>query len=177
MPILRTTLGTVRTPSLIRSSSARLVFLCVLVAGASLVFAANLWAVEPDPECTGPKRRTKADWAKRRELLDQQRQALLLVYYLLFERMCAKTVRSGEVNEFNGLIVDFEQADMPLNGDARIIAYALAKSGQTIEECALARVRAANHRDAGICLPASGDIFEKYAGFSCVSHRCRDVSR
>jgi len=63
------------------------------------------------------------------------------------------------------------------DGYAGIVANALPQASQTIEECALARIRATDNRDAGIRLPASWNVVEKYAGFGGFSHRYRDASQ
>jgi hypothetical protein len=96
---------------------------------------------------------------------------------LFFERMCAESVRTGQVDEFDRLIVGLKQSDVALDGDTRVVAYALPQTRQSIEERAFSRIGCADNRDAGVGLPASWDVFEKYAGFGSLSHRCLDVSR
>ena len=86
-------------------------------------------------------------------------------------------MRARQVDELNDLVVNFEQSNMALDSYAGIVANALPQAGQTIEKCALARIRATDDRDAGICLPASWNVVEKYAGFGGFSHRYRDASQ
>ena len=70
--------------------------------------------------------------------------------------MGAETVRARQVDELNDLTINFEQANVAFNRYAGIVANALSKTGQTIKKSTFARIRAANDRDAGIRLPASG---------------------
>ncbi len=91
--------------------------------------------------------------------------------------MGAEPMRAWQVDEFYRLIVGLERADMTFDSDARIIADSLAQPRQAIEQCALPRIRTTNNRNAGIRLPAPGNVFEKYAGFGGLRHRCRDASR
>ncbi len=86
-------------------------------------------------------------------------------------------MRAWKVDELNDLMVNFEQSNVTFDGYAGIVTNALPQAGQTIEECALARIRATDNRDAGIWLPASWNVVEKYAGFGCFSHRYRDASQ
>jgi hypothetical protein len=43
--------------------------------------------------------------------------------------MSAQSVCTGQVNEFKGLIIGLQDADVPLDRDARVVADTLAKSG------------------------------------------------
>jgi hypothetical protein len=52
-----------------------------LLLGAGLLVAADLSALEPDPECKAPQRLSQADVAKRRQLVDQQREVLKTARY------------------------------------------------------------------------------------------------
>ncbi len=91
--------------------------------------------------------------------------------------MGAEPMRAWQVDEFYRLIVGLERADMTFDSDARIIADSLPQPRQAIEQCAFPRIRTANNRNAGIRLPAPGNVFEKYAGFGSFRHRCRGASR
>ena len=91
--------------------------------------------------------------------------------------MGAETMRARQVDELNDLTINFEQANVAFNRYAGIVANALSKTGQTIKKSTFARIRAANDRDAGIRLPASWNVIEKYAGFGGFSHRYRDASQ
>jgi hypothetical protein len=78
--------------------------------------------------------------------------------YVFFQGMRAESVCTGKVNQFDGLVVRLQCANVPLNRDARVISDALAKACQAIKECALAGIRATDNRYAGIRLPANGNV-------------------
>ena len=70
----------------------------------------------------------------------------------------AQSVRTGEIDEFHVTVAHHQRAGVALDGYAGIVADPLAESGQTVEKGALPRIGGANHRDAGIGLPARGDL-------------------
>jgi hypothetical protein len=80
-----------------------------------------------------------------------------------------------QINEFDRALLGFELANVAFHGDTWIVADALPEAGQAVEQRTLAGVRAADNRDACICIAASRDIFQEYAGFSAFgfSHYCR----
>ena len=72
--------------------------------------------------------------------------------------MCAEPVRARQVDQFDGPAVRLQRANVPLYGDARVVADALPQAGQTIEERALAGIGPTDNRNAGFGLPACGNV-------------------
>ena len=68
---------------------------------------------------------------------------------VFFERVCAQRVCAGQIDQLYCLVVNFQDADMLLDGNARIVADLLLETGQAIEQRTLAGVRIAHNRDAG----------------------------
>jgi len=77
---------------------------------------------------------------------------------LFFKGVCGEPVRTGKIHEFDGLVVSFQLANMAFNRDARIIADALPEPCQAIKKSAFARIWTTDNRNAGIRLPAYGNI-------------------
>ena len=74
-------------------------------------------------------------------------------------------MRAWQVNEFEGDIVGLQQANVPLDRNARVVADTLAQTRQSIEECALTGIRTADNRNAGARRPVYGNVFYGYASF------------
>ena len=72
--------------------------------------------------------------------------------------MSTETVRARKVNQFYSLAIGLQGADMPFDGNAGIIANTLPETRQSIEQSAFARIWTADDRNAGIGLPAYGNI-------------------
>jgi hypothetical protein len=77
---------------------------------------------------------------------------------MFFERMCAQGVGAGQVDEFDRTVADLHRTDVTFHGYARIVTDALPEAGQSIEERAFARIRISDHRNAGVCAPAYGNL-------------------
>ena len=80
-------------------------------------------------------------------------------------------MRSRQIDKFDSEIVGLERADMLLDRHARVIADTLAQAGQTIEECAFARVRATDHRNTDSRLSAYGYVRYRNSCFRRLSHQ------
>ena len=91
---------------------------------------------------------------------------------LFFERVRTKSVCAWQVDKFDGTVLGFEQTHVTFDGYAWVIADALAQPGQSIEKGALAGVWATDNRNAGVGLPASGNVVYGNASFGWLSHRC-----
>ena len=63
--------------------------------------------------------------------------------------MRAQCEHAGEIDEFVCRVIEPQGADVPFYRNAGVIAGLLAKTGQAIEQCALAGIRVADDRDAG----------------------------
>ena len=57
---------------------------------------------------------------------------------VLFQRMGAKGMRTGQVDEFDSFVFRLEQTDVALDGNARVVANVLLEPGQAIEQRAFA---------------------------------------
>jgi len=96
---------------------------------------------------------------------------------LLFEGMRTQSMGARQIDKLDSLVVDFERADMTFNRNAGVVANPLPETGQSIKQCALAGIWITDHRDAGIRLPAPGDVVKRNASFGRFSHRCWCASR
>ena len=72
--------------------------------------------------------------------------------------MRAQSMRTRKVDQLYRLLICFQGTDVPLYGDTRIIADALPEPCQAIKKSALARIWTTDNRNAGIRLPAYGNI-------------------
>ena len=77
---------------------------------------------------------------------------------LFFKGMCSEPMCARKIHELDGLVVGFQLANMAFNRDARIIADTLSEPCQAIKKSALARIWTTDNRNAGIRLPAYGNI-------------------
>ena len=80
-------------------------------------------------------------------------------------------MRTWQIDEFYRLVIDLEDADVALNRNARVIADALFQTRQTVKQCALAGIRIANDRDAGVGALGNGDLIGGKADFRALSHQ------
>jgi hypothetical protein len=70
------------------------------------------------------------------------------------ERMRAQCEHAGEIDQFECRVIEPQGADMLFDRNAGVVAGLLAKTGQAIEQRALAGIRVADDRDAGRGMPA-----------------------
>ena len=80
--------------------------------------------------------------------------------------MCAR-----QVNQFGGRIVEFEGANVALDGNAGIVANPLLQAGQPIKQRTLAGIGGPNNRYAGVWTSAKGYLIGRYAYFCGLSHQ------
>ena len=76
-----------------------------------------------------------------------------------------------QVDEFDDLVVGFQQTDVFLDGDARVVANTLLEPGQAIEERALTGIGIAENRYARIDALRYGYLIGGNADFSGTSHQ------
>ncbi len=74
--------------------------------------------------------------------------------------MRAQRVRAGQINQFDRCVIRLEPAHVAFDGHAGIIPDALAQTREPVEQGAFTGIRSPDDRNAGICLPPDGYVFE-----------------
>ena len=78
---------------------------------------------------------------------------------------------TGQIYQFGRPVAERQQADMPFDRHAGIVANPLLQARQPIEQGALAGIRRSNNRDAGVGAPAQGYFISGYSDFCGLSHQ------
>ena len=85
--------------------------------------------------------------------------------------MRAQRVRARQVDQFGSRLVESEDPNVALDGNAGIVADPLLEAGQPIEQRALAGIGGSNNRYAGVWTSAKGYLIGRYAYFFGLSHQ------
>ena len=80
--------------------------------------------------------------------------------------MCA-----WKIDELCLRALSFQDSDVALDGDARVIANALFETGQAIEQCALAGIGITDNRDARVDALRYGYLIDGNTSFGGLSHQ------
>ena len=80
-------------------------------------------------------------------------------------------MRTGEVNEFRFLAIIGQNADVSFDRHAWVVTNPLFKTGETIEQGALAGIGVADNSNTGLCGPSYRDLIGRYSYFGGFSHQ------